>query len=94
MDEQDVKMLHENSMAFVGCCSIQFLQSRKDTNLMNRQPQKFVSYPRHFTTATKILNAQTVRVRMLKEFKTDQKALGVPFGELVTRYKTERTKHK
>lgn len=38
MDEQDVKMLHENSMAFVGCCSIQFLQSRKDTNLMNKQP--------------------------------------------------------
>ena len=91
MDKQDVRMLHENSMAFVGLLLDTVLTIKERYTLDEQTAIEICKLSATLYDSYKDTERLDRQSENAKRVQDGLEALGVLFGELVTRYKTERT---
>ena len=89
-----MKMTYNNSMAFVYMLVDTVLTIKERYTLDEQTAIEICKLSATLYDNYKDTERLDRQSENAKRVKTDQKALGALFGELVTRYKTERTKHK
>lgn len=94
MDKQDVRMLHENSMAFVGLLLDTVLTIKERYTLDEQTAIEICKLSATLYDNYKDTERLDRQSENAKRVQDGLESVGVLFGELVTRYKTERTKHK
>ena len=94
MDKQDVRMLHENSMAFVGLLLDTVLTIKERYTLDEQTAIEICKLSATLYDNYKDTERLDRQSENAKRVQDGLESVGVLFGALVTRYKTERTKHK
>ena len=92
MEKYDRNRIHSESMEFVGLIADKVNTIKHDYGLSEQTAIEICKLSATLYDSYKDAERLDRQSENAKRFKTDQKALGVLFGELVTRYKTERTK--